>query len=145
MPLLFICFVYLLRLRVDVDTSGNFEEEGVHQDQDQYQDLFQGKLYLWSYWTQFSKYFDSNYCIYFKYLFKCFGISYIPFDYTHLAYCIIMIFCHPSLINRCSQTVSKSGRPKSSKSTHVNDPNSNNIQIKLNKNLRKVGLEFIWI
>ena len=44
--LLFICFVYLLRLRVDVDTSGNFEEEGVPQDQYQYLDLFQGKLYL---------------------------------------------------------------------------------------------------
>ena len=46
LPLLFICFVCLRRLRVDVDTPGNFEEEGFHQDQDQHLDLFQGKSYL---------------------------------------------------------------------------------------------------
>ena len=34
-------------MRVDVDTSGSFEQGGVHQDQDQSQDLFQGKS--WSF------------------------------------------------------------------------------------------------
>ena len=45
MPLLFIYLVYLFCLRVDVDSSGSFEQGGVHRDQDQFQDLFQGKLW----------------------------------------------------------------------------------------------------
>ena len=39
-------FVYFLSLRVDVDTLGAFEGGEVDQAQHQYQDLFQGKLYL---------------------------------------------------------------------------------------------------
>ena len=46
LPLFLVCFVCLSRLRVDIDTSGSFEEEGLHQDQDQYLDLFQGKSYF---------------------------------------------------------------------------------------------------
>ena len=47
LSLLFIYLVYLLCLRVDVDTSRSFEQRGVHQDQDQYQNLFEGKS--WSF------------------------------------------------------------------------------------------------
>ena len=46
MPLFLVVFVCLLRLRVDVEASGSFEEEGLHQDQEQYLDPFQGKLYI---------------------------------------------------------------------------------------------------